>query len=475
MAVSIIDSVHDKQFRLAAYYLRLLRKVNHIYKQGGSYATYSINMVKQEWDQIKQLQNWAFEQRFNDEQAARLCSAYPQAGGELLDLMLSLKEQLAWRGAGLSVARHIKDRMAELDHLLSLAQIHESLDDYTIATDYTDQALKLAHQMRRGDRVAQGTWIMGVLKKDIGHYREAITQLTESLQLFHSYSQLEGTARCLIELGEIANCRGLYAEALKYYAEALQDYRQIDDTRGIAVSLQGLAATLYNQGEYETAKRYRAEAWQISTQIGDQWRVADILSELGSRTLGQTSLDEARQYCEESLQFYRQMGSRRGCAHSLMKLATIASVEQQHTIARLYCEEADQICREIGNRYGIVDNLLILAFVQQGLGEMAAAQANIVEALKITQEMDARIFIPRIFAAIANQLLLTGEGERGAMYYGLALVSPWLEAHLKDFAFPVLYEWLAQTLPADVLEMAIERGKTLDPDAALATILSEWG
>jgi tetratricopeptide (TPR) repeat protein len=465
--------IFSKQMRLATHYLNQLRSANRVYQRGGDHSIRSLKIIEQDWAQISQCQTWAVEQQTRDEQAAALCSSYPQAAGKLLDLILTPHEHRIWREAALAIARQINDQLAETGHLLALAQIHERLDLYPQAVEYTQQALALAQQLRHEEMIGQAALMLGMLEKDIGNYRDAAVHLEKGLAIFREQGNEEGIGKSLVELGEIANLRGAFAAAHDYFDEALRIYRHTDDRRGTATSLRCLASALYNQGNYETAKQYQDESLWLSRQIGDFWTVADVLIELGARTLGQPAMEEARQYSEESLQLYRKMGSLRGCAQSLLALATINSIQQNFQVALDFCEEGLAIYRQIGNRYGIANGLIILAYTYQGMENIAAVRKPLVEALYITQAIDATIFVPQILATMANQLLKTGEAERGAMLYGLAAASPLLQAYVREFAFPILLEWFQKTLPADVLEAAIARGQLLQIDDVFAQVLNE--
>jgi tetratricopeptide (TPR) repeat protein len=468
-------TTNNKQIRLAQHYLQQLRKANRLYQQGGEHVSRSLNMLQQQWGQIKQFHSWAFEQRFGDQRAAVFCSAYPQVAGKLLDLILTLQEHRAWREVGLAMARLINDQTAEMSHLLALAHVHEKLDAYPIAGEYTQQALTLAQQMQNDDMIAQAALMMGILEKDFGNYRDAIIYLEQGLGIFRIHIQEDGIAKSLIELGEIANLRGLFRVAHDYFVDALDIYRRIDDRRGIATSLGCLATTLYDQGDYEIAERYHHDALRLSRQIGDHLAAADVMAELGRRTLGQSELDEASHYCEESVSIYRSMGNLRGTAQSLIRLATIASVNGELKTALVAGEEGVQIYQQIGNRYGIASGLIVLAYIKQRSGIIADSQDHMIRALNITLDIGASMLIPQLIAVAANHLLITGQAERGAMFLGLANNSPWLQAYIRDFAFPSVLEWFLQALDASILAVAFERGKNLDLDETLANILSEWG
>ena len=83
-----------EEYRLANYYLGKLRFIHDVYKEGGDHIDYALYLLKQDWAQIKFWYQWAKNSANRWLDAAKLCSAYPRAGGIVLDIILPLKEQL---------------------------------------------------------------------------------------------------------------------------------------------------------------------------------------------------------------------------------------------------------------------------------------------------------------------------------------------------------------------------------------------
>jgi hypothetical protein len=115
--------------------------------------------------------------------------------------------------------------------------------------------------------------------------------------------------------------------------------------------------------------------------------------------------------------------------------------------------------------------LTVLGLATLGLGRLAEAQERLVGALAWARE--ARD-LPEVLTCLAGFALLSakeGEAERAVELYALATRYPfgansrWLEDVIGRHIAAV-----AATLPADVVEVARERGQARDLDASVAEL-----
>lgn len=462
-----------KHYRLAQHYLERLRFIHDVYNQGGDHVLYALHLLNQDWAQIKQWHAWSLEHAAQHPDITALCSAYPYVARNLLDLVLTMQEHLHWQLEALNAAQELRNQQAEIAHLLAIARIHEKLDHYPQAREYAEQALRLSQALHDEHSTAQGTLLMGVLSNNTSHFTEACASFTKSLRIYRRLRDPNGIAMSVMGLGDVATFRGNYAEAQKYYKRALRMYRQRGDQRGVAESARALALALYYAGDYASATTHYDLALKISEQMSDKWGAANVKSDASMRTLGQHDITEAKTYAQETLETYRQIGSVRGMAQSLLNLGIIESLEENYFASQKHFIESVDLYRQIGNRYGIADSLISLTYTYQRMGETEAARLTLLEGLHVTLGIGAGRFIPMALGAMANQCLLKGRALQGAMLYGLADSSPWLMAHVREFAFPILRDWLATQIDATVLEEAIAQGRNLALDDTLKTIIQE--
>src|SRR3989442_3119650 len=87
------------QRRHAEHYKNVAAAANELYKRGGEWLRKGLALVDAEWGNIQGGQAWAAAHAGEDEAAAVLCSAYPDAGLYCLHWRLHPREQIRWREA----------------------------------------------------------------------------------------------------------------------------------------------------------------------------------------------------------------------------------------------------------------------------------------------------------------------------------------------------------------------------------------
>ncbi len=86
----------EAQLRYAAYYESVLQTARDIYLHDGNTAERALKLFNIEWGNIRTGQAWVDALREKDEEAAKLCSAYPNSGAYLFDLRRPPRERVRW-------------------------------------------------------------------------------------------------------------------------------------------------------------------------------------------------------------------------------------------------------------------------------------------------------------------------------------------------------------------------------------------
>src|SRR5205085_1600583 len=99
------------------HYLLLLWTAKDLYKKGGEAITDGLTLFDNERVNIEAGQAWAAARFTGDEQAARLCNEFPNAGAYVLNLRQHPRDEIRWLEAALHAARKLNDRKREGVHL----------------------------------------------------------------------------------------------------------------------------------------------------------------------------------------------------------------------------------------------------------------------------------------------------------------------------------------------------------------------
>ncbi len=369
-----------------------------------------------------------------------------------------------WRVAGDSDKEAFYARIVG-EQFWRISAFHDAIEAFERALTVTPE----------DDTASRATLLVSLGKsyEGLSDYSTSTQYLEEGLVLAQRVGDQETEIRALSVLSVVAGRCGEYANAQRRAEQALALSRKVGDQGGIALSLNSLGGNARNRGEYESARRYYEESLSIYREIGDQKGIAGCLINLGACASGQENYGAARRYYEESLTIYREIGNQRGIAVALNNLADIwrKSDTPDLEAAQRHYDESLEIFRKIGARYGVAACLDNLGFVTAEQGKVDAAWRYFCDALVESRAIRFAPLTLDAVSGISGLLARVGQRERAAELLGLVLHHPATVEETKREIEPLL-TGLRDTLSADELEEAVERGKSLDLDAVVSEILA---
>jgi tetratricopeptide (TPR) repeat protein len=127
--------------RHAVHYMSVAHAARELYEQGSENILQGLALFDLEWDNIQAGQAWAVAHAGEDETAAQLCNAYPDAGAHCLQLRQHPQQQIDWLEAAVVAARRLNDRRGEGNRLGNLGNAYADLGEVRRAIEYHQQAL----------------------------------------------------------------------------------------------------------------------------------------------------------------------------------------------------------------------------------------------------------------------------------------------------------------------------------------------
>lgn len=388
------------QQRHAAYYGRLLRQANGLYLQGGDGILHGLRLFDLEWANIEAGQAWAARCAEADDRAAELCSDYPDAGVNLLNLRQPPSERIRWLETALVATRRLKRRDSESWHLGNLGRAYRYLGDYHRAIKYQKQRLILSCEIgdRRGE--CQALDSLGSTYYSLGEYRHAIEYHEQALAVGREISaasrnEAERKAARRVEgqvlgnLGFAYHALGEYLRAIEYQEQRLIIAREIGDRLGEGRALGNLGRAYRVLGEYHRAIEFQEHRLTIAREIGDRRGEGAALGNLGEvyRNLGE--YHRAIEYQEQRLTIAHEIDDRRGEGIALSDLGFAYHALGEYHHAAEYHKQALAIAREIGHRYGEANSLWRLALCYDAAHDRPQAIAHVQAALDIFTAIEA--------------------------------------------------------------------------------------
>jgi tetratricopeptide (TPR) repeat protein len=412
--------------RHAVHYETVIRTADQLYQQGGQAHERGLDQFDLEWENIQVGQAWAQRQAKESDVAAELCSAYADAGANLLSLRQHPQDQVRWREAALAAARRLQKRDTESVHLGNLGLAYAALGETNRAIEFHDQRLAIAREIddRRGQGKALGN--LGLAYAALGETNRAIEFYDQALALDREVGDRRSEGADLGNLGNAYFASGQTGRAIEFYDQALALDREVGDRCGEGVALGNLGNAYFASGQTDRSVELCEQGLAIFRELGDRLGEGHILGNLGNAyfasgqthravelyeqalaiareisdrrsegvTLGDLgnayfTLGEPRraiEFCEQGLRILHEIGDLRsqGKTQNSLGLAYAASGEPRRAIE--FCEQCLKIFRDIGDLRGEGKALFIMSLALANLGDRPQAIAQAEAALKIYEQ-----------------------------------------------------------------------------------------
>ena len=258
--------------------------------------------------------------------------------------------------------------------------LYSLFGDEERALPLLEESLALARELGDESSVARCLDILGLYAFFANEPQRARELLEESVVLARRSGDNWCLADALGTLGSIYPLQGEAELADSVASEGLAIARRFGDRQGMRMSLFGLALAAARRGELEAARARAEEGLAISREIGDGWFISYFLWILAGVELDSGNPRAARADAEESLQLARELAAPLLLVCALRALAAVHRAERDYEGARTHLLEAEEIGR------GAVLPHSYLASVQRGLGELAAARGDGMEARRRLEE-----------------------------------------------------------------------------------------
>jgi len=293
--------------RMAAHYVKVAGAAHELYLRGGEDLLRGLHLFDLEWPHIRAGHEWAVQHAETEEEAVRLCSAYPDAAAYCLDLRQHPREMVAWLEAAVEAARRLEDRAAEGRHLGNLGNAYYLLGEVRKAIGYYEKALEIAREI--GDRRGEGNHLgnLGAAYHRLGDYRKAIGYYEKALEIDREIGDRRGEGNRLGNLGLAYADLGEVRKAIGYYEKALEIAREIGDRRIEGNQLGNLGAAYHRLGDVRQAIGYYEKALEIAREIGDRRNEGNWLANMGQAYKELGDVDKARELWEEALRIYEEI------------------------------------------------------------------------------------------------------------------------------------------------------------------------
>ncbi|MBI5929856.1 MAG: tetratricopeptide repeat protein [Chloroflexi bacterium] len=460
----------EKSYQLARYYLKRLKNISAAYRRGHENSTFALATFDQDWPQIKHWWQWVHLHADTDAQVAQLVLDFSLQGEEIFLFRFTPQEYLEWAEASLGVARKTRNRQIEVVCLRRIAWIMHKLARSDEAETTAYQALALAESL--GDLLSVGR-VLGLLGEIItrkGTYAESWDLSSRSLRMLLAFGAETYLPEVYRTLGDICYLQGDFEGAFKYGFQALS----ILEARGLNASFiyNFLGALACEYGDYELGERYLLRCLANSQQRNDQSQLAIVLIWLGLLELGRQNYSEAAKHFQESLQMAQSLGEawvipaievEQGYLFYQMNLWEAAKHKLSQSIAS---------ARQYGYRGLLSEALLYFAEANIASNHLDLAQSALLEGITIAYEDKQTLEVTRGLMVAAQFAQRCGHPQQAVERLGLLTTQRGVISTVFDAASH-LYSQVAEAFDSQQLNKWFQRGKMLDLDAVIESIIQE--
>jgi tetratricopeptide (TPR) repeat protein len=271
-------------------------------------------------------------------------------------------------------------------------------------------------------------------------------------------------------LAAVFRFQGQFEGAERLSREGLAINWELGDRGGILSGNAVLSRTLFHLGRFPEALSILEESQALADDLG--MVRPDIAASQCSAHLGR--FRQARSWAQAGLSEARERGYRWATGHALFSLGVVALAETKYAESREWLQQSVAVWQKSGHRRDASRALAILGGAAVGLGRLTQAREHLCEALQVAVAI--RNVLPLMWALPPIALLLAGwgKGERAVEIYALASRYPFV-ADSRWFAqvFGQRIAAVAETLPAEAVAAAQERGRARDLWATVEELLVE--
>ncbi len=338
----------ELQMRHARVYCEVLAAADDLYLKHGDQTFQGLALFDREWGNIQAGFAGVSARASSDEDAARLCSAYLNAGVYCLQLRQSTDKRIAWLKSAVDAARGLEDNSMEAGHLGNLGNIFWRRGDLDDAEMMYRKALEIDEKLGRVEGMANAYGNLGTILQTRGDLDEAEKMHWRGLEIDEKLGRLEGMASTYCNLGNMFRTRGELDEAEKMYRKALEIEEKLGRLEGIANQYGGLGIIFHMRGHLDEAEKMYHKALEIDEKLGRLEGMGSQYGNLGIVLKTRGDLDEAEKMFRKSLAIEEKLGRAEGMASDYANLGTVFNRRGNLDEARRLWTKARDLYARIG-------------------------------------------------------------------------------------------------------------------------------
>jgi class 3 adenylate cyclase/tetratricopeptide (TPR) repeat protein len=321
-----------------------------------------------------------------------------------------------------SLAKVLNDERRLARVLYWLGRLQYVLDNRAAAIEYAGQSLEIADRL--GDEslaappvnlVARACWSF-----DLSMACRMIERSVEQMSRLGNKGE-EATASGFAAL--LFASAGEFDRALAYANRGLELSHEIQNPFAEAAAYQYRGSFHAQRGDWACAVTDYESARRIAESAGDLFRIYIVkFWEAGARTMaGEAS--RGRTLVEEGFALAERIGTKLALAHGKVSFAeSLLALGELDVVSRV-CRETITLTEESGDRFraALAHRIFAESIFRTDPHDSQGPQREILEAIRIQQEIGAKPELARSYVTYAHMLTGMGEKEKSTEYLERAI------------------------------------------------------
>jgi hydrogenase-4 transcriptional activator len=251
----------------------------------------------------------------------------------------------------------------------ALARIYRSINESSIARDYSQRALQVYRQTGDWRGLAEGYFGMALADHKEGQNDSALENFTHALKLIGDHPATFILGKIYSNMAGVCWHMKRAKDGIAYLEKAIEYYEHSDHQMMAAIAHNNLGLNLMLVGQWERAHESFNRSLSLITEINDQdEKIPMALDSLGELCLLRGDLEAARSYLERAVVLAQESRNKWHAGQTLRTMARCCIATGEHDLALSYATQAFEMAQEIADANSIWESQLLLAesFLLQG-------------------------------------------------------------------------------------------------------------
>ncbi len=271
---------------------------------------------------------------------------------------------------------------------------------------------------------------------------------------------------------------GLAEQGIELARQAAEVLRRLDRPEELSQALSTIVLCAQYLGLHTEHEQSVDELLQISEDRQDRWLEAYSLFLRSLSRLQRGDFQGAGQSAQRSLQISEDLGDLVTSLYAQSALGAVAQTTGDYEQARARYSASRQMAEQLGLRWAIENNSKYLGHVALAQGEIDEAETHLHRSLRIANEIGLGRDLMNLLYDFARVWVKQDRREEAIELLGLVIGHPastqarFTEGPIRGAAQDLLDE-LEKVVPPEAYSAALERGKTMELDQAVAGLMVE--